>query len=59
MSPDDFKKMIFDKGWTVREVAIRWEIQDKSYLYQIIKDSDRKEHWNDAVKGLPYVIKIK
>ncbi|WP_305840126.1 hypothetical protein [Photobacterium leiognathi] len=57
MSPDDFKKMIFDKGWTVKEVAERWGIKEKSYLYHVIRDKERKEHWNDAVKGLPYIIK--
>lgn len=56
MTPEQYKQMIQDKGWDANLLASRWGFKDKSRIYQIIRDQNRAEHWNDALRGLPYII---
>lgn len=52
LSEKEFLDTIKCRGWTVRQVAIRWGIGDQ-WLRKIAKNTQRKGHWNDALAGLP------
>lgn len=53
ISEQEFRKTIRDKGWRIRELAQRWDISE-SYLSRISGKAMRAQHWNDAIRGLPY-----
>lgn len=52
MTPDEFKKILFGKGWQIKELAVRWNIS-RVRASQICNDAARPLYYDDAVKGLP------
>jgi hypothetical protein len=51
MTPKEFKAEYKRRGWSGKEVALHWEKHPCS-LSRIINDTDRRPHWDDAVRGL-------
>lgn len=52
-TPDEFKKMMKEKGWTNKELAIRWSIS-ATWVSKLINIPERRDkHWDDALEGLP------
>lgn len=56
LSPDEFKAEVKRRGWTYRAVALRWEVSE-NWVSKIARDENRAIHWDDAVRGLPQVLK--
>lgn len=52
MSSLEFKDEIHAKGWTLNDVAARWDISI-SRMHQIAKDERRPAYYDDAIRGLP------
>jgi hypothetical protein len=58
MSKDEFKDGILSKGWSLSNLAWRWGITAE-YLSRLITNQNRGRHWDDAVRGLPTIGRIK
>ncbi|MEK9498184.1 XRE family transcriptional regulator [Photorhabdus sp. P32] len=50
--PELFKSEMKRKGWTRRELAIRWG-KSETWISKIVNNIERDQHWNDALNGLP------
>lgn len=56
MAPEEFKSEILRKGWTYRALAERWSVTD-NWISKIARNENRPLHWDDAVRGLPVIMK--
>jgi lambda repressor-like predicted transcriptional regulator len=56
MSPDEFKAEVKRRGWTYRALAARWEVSE-NWVSKLARDETRSTHWDDAVRGLPQLVK--
>lgn len=56
MTPDEFKAEIQSKGWTYRALAERWDVTE-NWVSKLARNPERSQHWDDAVRGLPIVMK--
>jgi hypothetical protein len=54
LSPDQFKAIVYGKGWTYTTLAEHWGISSV-WVSNITRDPNRKKHYDDAVMGLPAV----
>ncbi|HIF9106471.1 TPA: hypothetical protein ACX6RV_002998 [Photobacterium damselae] len=45
------KKLIASKGWTLKEIAQRWN-RSEGWMSKVINDSERPRYWDDAFHGL-------
>ncbi|MBE8126579.1 XRE family transcriptional regulator (plasmid) [Photobacterium damselae subsp. piscicida] len=45
------KKLIASKGWTLKEIAQRWN-RSEGWMSKVINDSERPRYWDDAFNGL-------
>ncbi len=52
LTTQGIKKLLKDKNWTMKEVAIRWN-RSESWMSKIVNDEDRELYWEDAFRGLP------
>lgn len=52
LSPQDYKELMKEKGWTGRALALRWR-KTAVWISKVINDEDREPHWDDALRGLP------
>ena len=52
--PDEFKAEMKRKGWTGRALAVRWG-KSETWISKIASNPERDTHWDDAVRGLPFV----
>lgn len=58
LPPDEFKAEFKRRGWTGRALAKRWG-KSETWVSKIASDPDRGPHWDDAVRGLPFVGSLK
>lgn len=58
LSPDEFKFEVNRRGWTYRALAERWGVTE-NYVSKLARNPERARHWDDAVRGLPTVIRRK
>ena len=56
LSPEEFKSEVQQRGWTYTALSNRWGIT-ANWIGKISRDTDRPMHWDDAVRGLPYITK--
>lgn len=56
LSRVEFKTEASRKGWTFRALAERWGVSE-NWVHKLASDPERKLHWDDAVRGLPLVMK--
>jgi len=54
LSTDDFRNMIYEKGWNFRALAERWGFTE-GYVGKLAKKKNRGKHFDDAVIGLPII----
>lgn len=52
LTTEQFKAVVIGKGWTYRELAMRWDITPV-WVSNIARNADRPKHYDDAVLGLP------
>lgn len=52
LTTQGIKKLLKDKNWTMKEVAIRWN-RSESWMSKIVNDEGRELYWEDAFRGLP------
>ncbi|HHH9443094.1 TPA: hypothetical protein ACP32N_005082 [Pseudomonas aeruginosa] len=52
LTPDEFKAVFKQRGWTGKTLAARWEVSE-AWVSKIVKNHERAAHWDDAVRGLP------
>lgn len=52
LSPDEFKAIFKQRGWTGRALAVRWGISS-TWVSKIACNPERDLRWDDAVRGLP------
>ena len=52
MSCEEFKFVIKDKGWLMKNVAERWKLGTVR-MSQICSDEERPLYYDDAVRALP------
>ena len=52
LTPDEFKAIFKQLGWTGKALAVRWEVSE-AWISKIVKNPMRAAHWDDAVRGLP------
>ncbi|MNE89596.1 hypothetical protein D3C80_1870180 [compost metagenome] len=53
LSPDEFKAVFKQRGWTGKALAARWGVSE-AWISKIVNDPERTAHWDDAVRGLPH-----
>ncbi|WP_245960676.1 MULTISPECIES: hypothetical protein [Pseudomonas] len=58
MSPEEMKAELKRKGWTNKDLSVRWKVS-ATWVSKIINDPERSPHYDDAVRGLPTVKKPK
>lgn len=58
LSREEFKMEVSRKGWTYRALAERWGVSE-NWVSKLASDPARKLHWDDAVRGLPLVMKLR
>lgn len=56
LTPDEFKKLLSDKGWSPDMLAIRWGLS-KRRIQQITADADRPRYYDDAIGNLPIIVR--
>ncbi len=56
LAPEDFKKILADKGWNPEMLASRWGMT-KRRIQQIAADPDRPRYYDDAIGNLPIIVK--
>lgn len=56
LSPEEFKKVLADKGWSADSLAARWGMT-KRRIQQIVADADRPRYYDDAIGNLPILLK--
>lgn len=54
LSQDEFRKEVTQRGWTYAALSKRWEVS-ANWISKISRDTNRPMHWDDAVRGLPYI----
>ncbi|CAM3652870.1 transcriptional regulator [Bordetella flabilis] len=54
LSQHDFKTEVTKRGWTYAALSKRWGVS-ANWISKLSRDTDRAMHWDDAVRGLPYV----
>jgi hypothetical protein len=54
ISAEAAKNMLSRKGWTNRALAAWWGCTDE-YVSRIINNENRREWFNDAIRGLPQI----
>jgi hypothetical protein len=52
VQPNAFKRALYARGWTMRELAAHWDITPE-YMRRVAGNPDRPRWFNDALKGLP------
>ena len=52
LTPDEFKAVFKQRGWTGKSLAARWEVSE-AWISKIAQNPQRAAHWDDAVRGLP------
>ncbi len=52
LSPEQFKAIVYGKGWRYKTLAEHWGITSV-WMSNIARDPDRAKHYDDAVMGLP------
>jgi len=57
LSGDEFKAEASRKGWTYRAMAMRWGVSE-NYLSKVARNQDRPMHWDDALRGLPFMVRV-
>ncbi len=57
MSASEFKNEVLRKGWTYRALAGRWNVGE-GYISYLSRLPNRPLHWDDAVRGLPTVLRL-
>jgi len=55
MAPDEFRREVKRRGWTIRALAERWDVTE-GYVSRLASTAERPMHWDDAVRGLPTLI---
>ncbi|MBR8085574.1 hypothetical protein KDX23_22830 [Burkholderia vietnamiensis] len=58
LTSDEAKATIAAKGWTNRALAEWWGCRAE-YISKIIHDPVRKRHFDDAIRGLPYLSELR
>lgn len=58
MTREEFKAEVLLRGWTYRALARRWGVSE-NWIGQVARNENRPLHWDDALRGLPTVIKPK
>lgn len=58
LSPDEYKAEAKRRGWSFKALAERWNVS-KTWMSKVANDPERSPHWDDAVRGLPFVGKDK
>lgn len=56
MTPEEFKAEVQRRGWTYRALGERWNVSE-NWISKIARNEDRSLHWNDAVNGLPTILR--
>lgn len=56
MSPEEFKSEVQRRGWTYRALGERWDVSE-NWISKIARNEDRPLHWDDAVRGLPIILR--
>lgn len=56
LAPKALRAEIKRRGWEPEMLAARWAMS-KRRVHQIIADADRPRYYDDAVMGLPIVLK--
>lgn len=54
LTPDEFKTIFKQRGWTGKSLAVRWKVSE-AWISKIAKNHERAAHWDDAVRGLPKI----
>lgn len=54
-TPEDFRGVMANRGWTADMLAIRWKMTKRRIL-QIVADKERPRYYDDAIDNLPVVI---
>lgn len=57
LTPEEFRKLLSDKGWSPDMLAIRWGMS-KRRIQQIAADADRPRYYDDAIGNLPTIVKM-
>ncbi|MEI4940611.1 hypothetical protein U1710_02225 [Aeromonas caviae] len=56
LTPEEFKKLLSDKGWSPDMLSIRWGLS-KRRIQQITADADRPRYYDDAIGNLPIIVR--
>jgi len=56
LSTDEFRAEVKSKGWTYRALGERWGFTE-SWVSKVARRNDRAAHWDDAVRGLPTILR--
>lgn len=56
LTPEEFKRILAEKGWSSEMLACRWGMT-KRRIQQIAADPDRPRYYDDAIGNLPIVVK--
>lgn len=54
LTPQEFKEEILKRGWTFAALSRRWDITP-NWVSKLSRNDKRALHWDDAVRGLPYI----
>ncbi len=57
MSPAELKALIASRGWSMANLAWRWQISPE-HMSRLIADRDRPTHWEDAARGVPIIDRL-
>ena len=50
---EEAKEELAAKGWTNRALAAWWNCSEE-YVSKIVNNVERKRHFDDAIRGLPF-----
>ena len=54
LTPQEFKEEVLKRGWTFVALSKRWDITP-NWVSKVCRNEGRALHWDDAVRGLPYI----
>lgn len=57
MSPAEIRTIIKRRGWSTDLIATRWGMTRRR-VQQLVADEDRPRYYDDAVNGLPQLVKL-
>lgn len=57
MSPAEIRAVIKRRGWSTDLIATRWGMTRRR-VQQLVADEDRPRYYDDAVNGLPQLVKL-